>query len=239
MPVPMVEQSNVTNSSMGLSPCALITFTLDVNSYPECMLWKDDVPALGHPLLASLSFLSVFFNSFIIFVIAQMMRQKQTQAQMHLLLLAFSDISVGLAYIFGAMWSWSHDANGDTIYFLRSFQMFRACQNILFWTNRSMITYIAGTRALAVSSTQNALESQNKTPKWVLIETLVFGVFGGVLFQLIVLPLGFLIAFHLLICLFFFANVFIVASLSIFFFFAPTVHRQKFFGTIAQRVESI
>ena len=63
----------------------------------------------GHPLMATSALLSVIFNAIIILIIFRSMQQKRTQAQLHLVGLAFSDITVSLIYIFGATLSWTCD----------------------------------------------------------------------------------------------------------------------------------
>ena len=77
----------------------------------NCTDIQATVDHYGHPFCASISITGVIFNLVVIFVIRQsmLMTGRRTQAQIHLLALAFSDIGVGVAYVSRAIFSWMCD----------------------------------------------------------------------------------------------------------------------------------
>ena len=61
-----------------------------------------------HGATASMSFASIIFNAVVIHILWRIMKQRQTQAQIHLLFLAFSDLFVAIFFVCAAIWSWTN-----------------------------------------------------------------------------------------------------------------------------------
>ena len=68
----------------------------------KCPDWRID----GDKAIAATSFATFFLNVIVAVVLGYMLKQKMTNAKVHLFILAFSDMSVGAVMILGAFLDW-------------------------------------------------------------------------------------------------------------------------------------
>ena len=75
--------------------CSETVFNVTIN----CTEVRSGMAIYGEPIPVALSFSSLLSNLLVVLVIRQMMRKHMSQAQIHLLCVAFSDLGVGLAFV--------------------------------------------------------------------------------------------------------------------------------------------
>ena len=155
----------------------------------RCEIYQTSPEVAVSVFKAFASFASMILNLFVILAIRQTMKQKRTQAQIHLMALAVSDWSVGFCFFCQPIWKWSCDLclpcgrvkplcfwmDKILFYLLTLFLSFNRVTNL----------YITLSRAHAVSSVQNAAKIRDKTPKSVVKELIIVVFIGSVLLLLI------------------------------------------------------
>ena len=143
-----------------------------------------DVFAL--PSMASVSFASIPLNFLVVFVFSGDIRRRKrqwrsTQAQVHLLCLALSDISVGLSFIWGAVLGLTCDSLTESPPCARSFVFFKTGFFLTTSFNRVTTLYVTVVRAIATTNVRSALRSGSESPRRTFVEVTISGVFGGIL----------------------------------------------------------
>ena len=143
-----------------------------------------DVFAL--PSMALVSFASILLNLLVVFVFSRDIRRRKrrwrsTQAQVHLLCLAFSDISVGLSFVWGAILGLTCDSVTESPPCARSFVLFKTGFFLTTSFNRVTTLYITIVRAIATTNVRSALRSRSESPRRTFTEVTVSGVLGGIL----------------------------------------------------------
>ena len=114
------------------------SFKMNMSTYDSSLQWVSNnynqtrlcewLAVFRHWSMATMSFSAIDFNLIIVVVIWRIMKQqRQTQAQIHLLFLAFSDLSVAIVFIAAATWSWiDPDCTG----------MYKEGQNFWIWMSQ-------------------------------------------------------------------------------------------------------
>ena len=170
----------------------------DVNAW-NCSLVQAHVNHFRNPLIACISVAGLLLNLLVIFVIRESMNQRRTQAQIHLMALAISDLTHCAAYVafatlsrtcdFCPLQSTQNHTQGEGnreetgVGGARGmgrggassacFTWFNAV--VFLWLlsgsiNRSMTLYISFIRAQSVKNGANAQISRNKAPSRIWIE---------------------------------------------------------------------
>ena len=124
------------------------------------------VNQFGSPVNATISFSGLILNLVIILVIRDSMKRRQTQAQVQLTALAYSDLTVGASYV--GFFIIDH-----TCTFCLPCSQAKVCFHgvsivFIFWSlasiaNRSMLLYISFDRARAIRNATNAICNENRT----------------------------------------------------------------------------
>ena len=113
--------SNASSNSTTIDDDLGILYTQDL-IHSEGIL---DLEAIGHPATWSVAFVAIVLNVLVIVVIfhqrekqkllssseQQQQRKSRSLAQIRLLFLAFSDLTVGVVFVAGAIWNWTLDVN--------------------------------------------------------------------------------------------------------------------------------
>ena len=180
--------SNASFANLTEGPCDVGQFfsLFNVSALEQCNLFQAVSEAFGRPVCASISIIGIIFNVITVFVIRRSVRRRRTQAQIHLLTLAFSDISVGIAAMLFAALGWSCDLCLPCSQQGVCFTAFMVAG--FFWrfswnVNRVMTISIAIVRAKAVRNATNSLRSQNKTMRRTMVELGMIVTLGFILIQ--------------------------------------------------------
>ena len=113
----------------------------------------------GRPILATIAFSSILLNIVIMLNIHSMAKQKLTPTRNLFLLLAFSDLCVGLIYSLFAVFNWSLDSCSDVIT-SSVVRVLRYVEIILIGSNRGITLYVTLIRAIAVSAKKGPVTPQ-------------------------------------------------------------------------------
>ena len=142
--------ATISTTNESRSPCDFSMMYADTCDYVQTGL-----DSFGHPVSVSFAFLGILLNVLVIGVILHAMKLRQTQAQIHLLALAFSDLAFVVSCLFLAVVSWFCDPC------LPCYQTVRCYPAIFlgffFWAlasfaNRSLTLYITWLRARAIQN---------------------------------------------------------------------------------------
>ena len=141
---------------------------------------------LTHPLFVSIAFSSIILNGLVILVIRQAMRERETQAQIHLMCLGFSDIAAGLVFVWASIWSWICSfPHCEELACVRHYAVGMAFGYVTLAINKSMTLYIMYVRARAVSTIGNAMSCLNDTMKKSIFKLTVDTAVGAILLAMI------------------------------------------------------
>ena len=168
---------NVSLATPGGEPCDLSNgYDIgNMSRQEQCAMAQTLIESVSHPAVASVTFMGIIFNVIIIFVIRQSMRRRQTQAQIHLSVLAFSDIALGCAALGVAALSWSCDfclpcSNLRARTCAITAFVIHFCWLLCVSINRSTSICIAIIRAKTIFIARNALKSQKTSLRSTLTE---------------------------------------------------------------------
>ena len=157
--------------------------------------WQQEMNEFTHPLFVSFSFSSLILNLLVILVIREAMKARRTHAQLQLLCLSFSDISVGVAYVWDFVLSSVCDIS-------KPCEEAKPCLYLMFGgihfiqqtllLNRSMTICITYVRCKVVSGFRGAQETNEKTPRRMLAELIIYSLLLHFLSSLVILGLIYL-----------------------------------------------
>ena len=154
----------------------------------HCKTVLEQASEMESPVIVLTAFSGLVLNIVIILVLKKMMAQRQTQAQIHLLTLAFSDVTICLFYPFMSIWSSFCDPCLPCVRPFVCFYTFNflVCATVvMLMINRFATLYITFVRAKALSTLRNAMASRNQTPRQILTEMIIYVVVGSALTYLI------------------------------------------------------
>ena len=141
----------------------------------NCTIHRVTFRHFGHPVCAAISILGLFLNIIVVLVIHKSMTigKRRTQAQIHLLVLGYSDLAVCAATICWAVFSWACDPcapckEASACFHFHTIAYF--FWFISFTANQWLTVFITYIRARALWSINGALISQNKTQNRMLLE---------------------------------------------------------------------
>ena len=146
------------------------------SSYVTCANISDFAVGLDSPTVWPLSISSIFFNLLVILILFKMKKQFLTQAQIQLICLAFSDMSVGLFFTSLAIWNMSCDCEDSQLCQITAIVLIflqTAAHGISKWVT----LYITFSRAKALGSTRATIQS----PQRHLARAIAFTVLTGTL----------------------------------------------------------
>ena len=144
------------------------------NSAANCTIIQSAAALYGDPLCASISIVGVFLNVLVVLVIRESMNRRRTAAQIHLVALAISDITVGASAFSAAILSWSCNfcrlPCENAKFCFMSYALAILFQDFFLILNRSMTLYISFVRAKSLMSVTEAIATGKKSQRRVIIE---------------------------------------------------------------------
>ena len=164
----------------------------------DCKTIQREAQLWGSPVILVTAITGLILNIVVIVILIKMMKRRQTQAQIHLLALAFSDVSVCLFYPLMAVWSKTCDPClpcGPAFVCFCMHRFLTYATSFMYIVNRFTAVYITFVRAKALTTLKNAMASLNKAPRKVLKELIIAVSIGSALLFLIGLGLMILCKF--------------------------------------------
>ena len=186
------DRSDPGENDLNNEHCFETFFNVTVN----CTKVKSGMAIYGKPIAVALSFLSLLSNLLVVLVIRRMMRKQRSQAQIHLLCLAFSDLGVGIAFAWGAISCWTCNpcescneaaAKGTISWCLLNRIIHRCFYELFYNINRFVTLYITYVRAKVVTNFKYAMESQNKTARKCILEVTIFCALSVIIHELMLI----------------------------------------------------
>ena len=143
---------------------------------------KGAIDSFGHPATICCAIIGIFLNVVVIIVICHAMKQRQTQAQIHLLTLAFSDLAYVICCSNLAIVSWSCDACLPCPQLGRCHTVILVAGSL--WviassTNRCLILVITGLRARAIKNPFQQHANQDQSARRVFGELIGYTVLSS------------------------------------------------------------
>ena len=159
------------------------------------------------------------------------MKQRRTLAQLQLLCLGISDISVGVVFVWGAISSWMCDFYKPCEDAKPYFYSFISHTNSLMHTtafNRSITRYIAYIRSIVMSGMKGALKIKNMTPCGMLTELVLYTLLLNILSFMVFFGLiGFFQSSQLAIWVVFASLAVLMVGMTSFIFYRFWVYRNN------------
>ena len=167
--------SNISSTNSTESPCELAQlFQLkNVTRHEQCEFFQAIIKGCSHPIHTFISTIGIILNIIVVVVIRRSMTRRQTQAQIHLLTLAVSDITLGIAAVCEGALGWTCDlclpcGQGGACHIVHAivFYIWTASYSV----NRVLTMSISIIRLKAIRNAINARISRRKSQRRTMID---------------------------------------------------------------------
>ena len=194
---------------------------------------QEGMADFGHPVMVSLSVSSLLFNLLVVRVLRAMMRGRRTQlqTQLQLLILAVSDLSVGVAFVWAAGWHFLCDVTQPC-------RQAKPClYNFVAWFfvyaqivgfNHSITIYVTYARAKALGGIRGARDFQEMTPRRTVVELIAYSLSLHLLTNAVTFGAAYLFqSFDLAFFVILVAWTLLVAAMTAFIFYRLWLKRKR------------